>query len=157
MTLNFKLLITNCLLSVSTIVTLIGLSFLSVWSSSFFLAPSLTTFLAFSFVGTSCFGEGTGAWGMDFVSSSPLFSTTLPFFQNFHINHSFFKIFIIIRFTSFDNISRRHTSWIIRVFCVHSFSTDLYGISRKTVDTEYTSYSWCMTSTDIVKWRKTND
>ena len=35
----------------------------------------------------------TGAWGMDFVSSSPLFSTTPPFFQNFHINHSFFKIF----------------------------------------------------------------
>ena len=41
----------------------------------------------------------TGAWGMDFVSSSPLFSTTPPFFskfsyksflfQNFH-NHSFF-------------------------------------------------------------------
>ena len=28
---------------------------------------------------------------------------------------------------------------------------------RKTVDTEYTYYSWCMTSTDIVKWRKTND
>jgi hypothetical protein len=25
------------------------------------------------------------------------------------------------------------------------------------VDTEYTYYSWCMTSTDIVKWRKTND
>ena len=25
---------------------------------------------------------------------------------------------------------------------------------RKTVDTEYTYYSWCMTSTDIVKWRK---
>ena len=65
----------------------------------------------------------TGAWGMDFVSSSPLFSTT-PFFQNFHMNHSFFKIFIIIRFSSFDNISRRRTSWIIRVFCVHSFSTD---------------------------------
>ena len=40
----------------------------------------------------------TGAWGMDFVSSSPLFSTTPPFFQNFHINHSFYKIFIIIRF-----------------------------------------------------------
>ena len=60
----------------------------------------------------------------------------------------FFKIFIIIRFSSFDNISRRHTSWIIRVF---------YCISRKTVDTEYTYYSWCMTSTDIVKWRKTND
>ena len=36
----------------------------------------------------------------------------------------FFQIFIIIRFSSFDNISRRHTSWIIRVFCVHSFSTD---------------------------------
>ena len=30
----------------------------------------------------------------------------------------------------------------------------LYCISRKTVDTEYTYYSWCMTSTDIVKWRK---
>ena len=27
-------------------------------------------------------------------------------------------------------------------------------ISRKTVDTEYTYYLWCMTSTDIVKWRK---
>ena len=40
---------------------------------------------------------GTGAWGMDFVSSSP-FSLLPPFFQNFHINHSFFKIFIIIRF-----------------------------------------------------------
>ena len=36
----------------------------------------------------------------------PLFSTT-PLFQNFHINHSFFTIFIIIRFSSFDNISRR--------------------------------------------------
>ena len=36
---------------------------------------------------------GTGAWGMDFVSSSPLFSTTPRFFQNFHINHSFFQIF----------------------------------------------------------------
>ena len=35
------------------------------------------------------------------------------------------------------------------------FSTDtvtlLYCISRKTVDKEYTYYSWCMTSTDIVK------
>ena len=62
---------------------------------------------------------------MDFVSSSPLFCTNPPFFfQNFHLNHSFFKIFIIIRFSSFDNISRRHTSWILRVFCVHSFSTD---------------------------------
>ena len=30
----------------------------------------------------------------------------------------------------------------------------LYCISRKTVDTEYTYYSWFMTSTDIVKWRK---
>jgi hypothetical protein len=30
----------------------------------------------------------------------------------------------------------------------------LYCISRKNVDTEYTYYSWCMTSTDIVKWRK---
>ena len=28
----------------------------------------------------------------------PLFSTTPLFFQHFHINHSFFKIFIIIRF-----------------------------------------------------------
>ena len=61
----------------------------------------------------------TGAWGMDFVSSFPLFSTTPPLFQNFH-NHPFFKNFIIIPFSSFDNISRRHTSWIIRVFCVHS-------------------------------------
>ena len=57
-----------------------------------------------------------------------LFST--PFFQNFHINHSFYKIFIIIRFSSFDNISRRHTSWIIHVFCVHSFSTDRENVSN---------------------------
>jgi hypothetical protein len=32
-----------------------------------------------------------------------------------------------------------------------------YRRGRKTVDTEYTYYSWCMTSTDIVKWRKRND
>ena len=44
------------------------------------------------------YDEITGAWGMDFVSSSPLFSTTPPLFRNFHINHSFFKICIIIRF-----------------------------------------------------------
>ena len=40
----------------------------------------------------------TGAWGMDFVSPPPPFSLLPPLFQNFHINHSFFKIFIIIRF-----------------------------------------------------------
>ena len=34
---------------------------------------------------------------------------------------TFFKIFTIIRFSSFDNISRRHTSWIIRVFCLTNF------------------------------------
>ena len=68
--------------------------------------------------------KSTGAWGMDFASSSP-FSLLPPLFQNVHINHSFFKIFIIIPFSSFDNISRRHTSWIIRVFYVHSFSTEL--------------------------------
>jgi hypothetical protein len=28
----------------------------------------------------------------------------------------------------------------------------LYCISRKNVNTEYMYYSWCMTSTDIVKW-----
>jgi hypothetical protein len=52
-----------------------------------------------------------------------------PFFQNFH-NYSFFKIFIIIRFSSFDNISRRHRSRIIRVFCVHSFSTDTVSVEK---------------------------
>jgi hypothetical protein len=36
-----------------------------------------------------------------------------------------------------------------------TFSLILY--QSKTVDTEYTYYSWCMTSIDIVKWRKTND
>ena len=69
-----------------------------------------------------------------FITMRHGFRFLLPLFQNFHINHSFFKIFIIIRFSSF-----------------------LCCISRKTVDTEYTYYSWCMTSTDIVKWRKTND
>ena len=64
--------------------------------------------------------QAHGAW----ISFPPLpFSLLPPFSQNFHINHSFFKIFTIIRFSSFDNISRRHTSLIIRVFCVHSFST----------------------------------
>ena len=73
----------------------------------------------------------TGAWGMDFRFLLPPFLYYPPFFQNFH-NHSFFKIFIIIRFSSFDNISRRHTSRIIRVFCVHSFSTDtVYMIEGK--------------------------
>ena len=33
----------------------------------------------------------------------------------------------------------------------------LYCISRKTLDTEYMYYSWCITSTDIVKWRKTKN
>ena len=37
---------------------------------------------------------------------------------------------------------------------IHAPSALLYCISRKNVDTEYTYYSWCMTSTDIVKWRK---
>ena len=52
--------------------------------------------------------------GFRFLLPPFLYYSTL--FQNFHINHSFFKIFIIIRFSSFDNISRRHTSWIIRAF-----------------------------------------
>ena len=61
--------------------------------------------------------QAHGAW----ISFPPSpFYLLPPFFQNFHINHSFFKIFIIIRFSSFDNISRRHTSWIIRVFCFQS-------------------------------------
>ena len=42
-------------------------------------------------------------------------------------------------------------------FSVSIIFTDTVNISRKTVDTEYTYYSWCMTSTDIVKWRKRND
>jgi hypothetical protein len=48
---------------------------------------------------------------------------------------------------------RRRTIWreIWKWSCLPSL---LYCISRKTVDTEYTYYSWCMTSTDIVKWRK---
>ena len=90
---------------------------------------------------------------MDFVSSSPLFSTTLPFFQNFHINHSFFKIFIIIHF--FFIWQYQKMSYIMNntcILCPQFFV--LYCISRKTVDTEYTYYSWCMTSTDIVKWRQ---
>ena len=51
------------------------------------------------------------------------FSLLPPLFQNFHINHSFYNIFIIIRFSSFDNISRRHTSWIIHVFCAISVTS----------------------------------
>jgi hypothetical protein len=66
-----------------------------------------------------------GAW----ISFPPPFSLLPPFFQNFH-NYSFFKIFIIIRFSSFDNISRRHRSRIIRVFCVHSFSTDTVSVEK---------------------------
>jgi hypothetical protein len=66
----------------------------------------------------------TGAWGMDFVSSFPLFSTT-PFFQNFHINHSFFKMFIIIRFSSFDNISS------LSKMMKFDLETKLFRYSRK--------------------------
>ena len=76
-----------------------------------------------------------------------------PFFQNFHINHSFFKIFIIIHF--FFIWQYQKMSYIMNntcILCPQFFV--LYCISRKTVDTEYTYYSWCMTSTDIVKWRK---
>ena len=67
-----------------------------------------------------CVAQAHGAW----ISFPPPPFLYYPFFQNFNINHSFFKIFIIIPFSSFDNISRRHASSIIRVFCVHSFSTD---------------------------------
>ena len=38
-----------------------------------------------------------------------------------------------------------------------TFSLYCTYISLETVDIEYTYYSWCMTSTDIVKWRKTKD
>ena len=49
--------------------------------------------------------RATGAWGMDFVSSSPFF-LLLPFFKNFH-NHFFFKIFIIIRFSNdYENFEK---------------------------------------------------
>ena len=40
----------------------------------------------------------------------PPFSLLSPLFQKFHNHSPFFKIFIIIRFSSFDYISRRHTS-----------------------------------------------
>jgi hypothetical protein len=79
----------------------------------------------------------TQAHGVWISFPPPPFSLLPPFFQNFHINYSFFKIVIIIRFSSFDKISRRHTSWIIRVFCVHRFSTEtLYTVFyfRKIVD-----------------------
>ena len=39
--------------------------------------------------------QAHGAW---ISFPPPPFSLLPPFFQNFHINHSFFKIFIIIRF-----------------------------------------------------------
>jgi hypothetical protein len=47
-----------------------------------------------------------------------------------------------------DSVSIRIGIWNTRIYHL------VYCISRKTVDTEYTYYSWCMTSTDIVKWRK---
>jgi hypothetical protein len=63
------------------------------------------------------------------------------FFQNFHINHSFFKIFIIFRFSSFDNISRRHTSWIIRVFIIHDVRR-IYTVSVEKLWTQNTRTVW---------------
>ena len=65
--------------------------------------------------------QAHGAW-ISFPPP-PFLYYPLFFLQNIHIDYSFFKIFIIIRFSSFDNISRCHTSWIIGVFCVHSFYT----------------------------------
>ena len=61
----------------------------------------------------------TGAWGMDFISSSPLFSTTKFsyksfLFQNFH-NHSFFLHFYIMNNTC--------------ILCPHFF--DWYSIREK--------------------------
>jgi hypothetical protein len=56
------------------------------------MKPSLARVTLHGITGTihAAVTTSTGAWGMDFVSS--------PLFSNFHINHSFFKIFIIIRF-----------------------------------------------------------
>ena len=44
-----------------------------------------------------------------------------------------------------------------QIMKIELLTFSLYCFSQKTVDTEYTYYSWCMTSTDIVKWRKRND
>ena len=49
--------------------------------------------------------QAHGAW---ISFPPPPFSLLPPLFQNFH-NHSFFKMFIIIRFSSFDNISKLWT------------------------------------------------
>ena len=52
--------------------------------------------------------QAHGAW-ISFPPP-PFLYYPLFFLQNIHIDYSFFKIFIIIRFSSFDNISRCHTS-----------------------------------------------
>jgi hypothetical protein len=87
-----------------------------------------------------------------------------PFLKNFHINHISFKISAYrARIWSLvaSERSERVTNFIFCragwYFSVSIIFTDTVNISRKTVDTEYTYYSWWMTSTDIVKWRKRND
>jgi hypothetical protein len=39
------------------------------------------------------------------------------------------------------------------ILCLQFFDLS-YTVSVEKLDTEYMYYSWCMTSTDIVKWRK---
>ena len=96
---------------------------------------------------TVCEPQAHGAW---ISFPPPLFFLLSPlFFQNVH-NHSFFKIFMIIRFSSFDNIMNNTCILYPQFFDWYSM------LSVEKLDTEYTYYSWCMTSTDIGKWRKTN-
>ena len=69
----------------------------------------------------------------------------------------FFEIMLNILFFPFRCSTMETTTITPFVRKMTRNKTLLYCISRKTVDTEYMYYSWCMTSTDIVKWRKTND
>jgi hypothetical protein len=56
----------------------------------------------------------------------------------------FLKLFCALYLMSNLVTSPRKSIQIFKVFLFYF----------KTVDTEYTYYSWCKTSTDIVKWRK---
>ena len=95
----------------------------------------------------------TGAWGMHFVSSSPLFSTTRPppfskysyksfLFQNFH-NHSFF----------FKIWQYQQTSYIMNNTCILCPQfVDWYSIREKVSNSIFIFGAISLTSVGKSQW-----
>jgi hypothetical protein len=59
---------------------------------------------------------GTGAWGMDIASSSPLFSTT-PLFSKFSYKSFLFQNFHAILETALTHMRSEKVRTILTIFC----------------------------------------